>query len=260
MGLFTQWDAEKFDDYVDTLLANGFTELRIDVPDYNTPIMAERKEAYLSAIAKGAKVIWGVSSNPTTITAANWSDFRQAILDAATWAQANGVYEFQIGNEEENHVDGTTMTITQIITNLRGVATDVKAIFTNGNVSYSTDLDEYTKWTAGGKGDLDILALNIYLGGNGSFNDNWKTGIDAMVSNYGVDGTYITEFGLSWSGLDDYSEDEAVQAAKLTEMIDYIKDSGITRAFFFTWVGDTYGVLKDDQSYRQLWNSLLNSD
>ena len=64
-------------------------------------------------------------------------DFRQAILVAAQWAQDNGVFEFQIGNEEELHVDGTTMTAAQIRANLRDVATEVKAIFTNGNVSYS---------------------------------------------------------------------------------------------------------------------------
>ena len=53
----------------------------------------------IRTIAKGVKVIWGVSSNSFnnadyTITAENWPIFRQAILDNALWAQNNGVYEF----------------------------------------------------------------------------------------------------------------------------------------------------------------------
>jgi hypothetical protein len=71
--------------------------------------------------------------------------------------------------------------------------------------------------------------------------------------------------GPSWSSLDDYSTDEAVQATAVTEMIEYIKDSGMTRALYFCYT-DPYwlpgfGVMKDDGTYRLLWSqALLNSD
>jgi len=253
--------------YVDTLLANGFTELRIDIPDYqNTAWLAHSKATLPGIIAKAAKVIWGVSSNTYnnsdyTITAGNWPAFRQAILDAAQWAQDNGVYEFQLGNEEEYHVDGTTMTVAQIITNLKSIATDVQEIFINGNVSYSCRQESIDDWITAGKGDIDILACNIYMGGDGYYGGNkWKTDINKLVNAFGADGTYITEFNLSWSSLDDYSTDETVQATALTEMIEYIKDSGITRAFYFAWKGDDFGVVKDDETYRLLWSqALLNT-
>ena len=46
--------------YVDTLLANGFSELRIDIPDYqNTTWLSRSKSELPTIIAKGAKVIWG---------------------------------------------------------------------------------------------------------------------------------------------------------------------------------------------------------
>lgn len=45
------------------------------------------KAMIIRTIAKDAKVIWGVGSNETIITAENWPSFRQAILDAAQWAQ-----------------------------------------------------------------------------------------------------------------------------------------------------------------------------
>ena len=253
--------------YVDTLLANGFTELRIDIPDYqNTSWLASSKAILPGIIAKGVKVIWGVSSNnynneDYTITAENWPIFRQAILDAAQWAQDNGVYEFQLGNEEEFHVDGGTMSGIQIITNLKSVATDVQAIFTNGKISYTCAYDYIPNWISVGKGDIDILACNIYMGGDGYYGNNkWKSDITKLVNAFGADGTYITEFNLSWSSLDDYSTDEEIQAAALTEMIEYIKTSCMTRAFYYTWKSDEFGVVKDDGTYRLLWNqALLNS-
>ena len=251
--------------YVDTLLANGFTELRIDIPDYqNTSWLASSKASLPGIIAKGAKVIWGVSSYETTITSTNWPTFRQAILDAAQWAQNNGVFEFQIGNEIEGHHDGT-ITDAQVRDNLKSVATEVQAIFTRGNISYSCEEDSIASWASIGKGDIDILALNVYMGGKGVYDSGtWKTQITNMINAFGVDGTYITEFNISGTSLDDYSEDEAVQAAAVTEMIDYIKASGMTRAIFFTW-HDTgsfdLGVVKDDDTYRLLWSqALLNTE
>ena len=138
MGMFTAWDNSVMDSYISTLMANGFDQLRIDIPSYqDTEWLEASKRGVINAVSKGAKVIWGVSSNKYddssyTITASNWPNFRQAILDAAVWAQENGVYEFQIGNEEEYHIDETTMTEVQIIENLKDVATEVQSIFTNG--------------------------------------------------------------------------------------------------------------------------------
>src|SRR5665648_373954 len=155
---FTAWH-DHINDYADTVNVNG------------------SKAAVIAGNVKGLKFIWGVSSNPTVITAENWVNFRQAILDAAQWAQDNGVYEFQLGNEEEFHVDGTTMTVAQIIINLKSVATEVKAIFTSGKVSYSCWQGSIDDWIAAGKGDIDILASNIYMGGDGYYADDWKTSI-----------------------------------------------------------------------------------
>jgi len=256
MGIFS---TSSFDDYVDILLTNGITQLRIDIPDYqDTSELAQSKEAVTKAVEKGVKVVWGVSSNPGddpdyTITAANWHTFRQAILDAAAWAQANGVYEFQIGNEEEYHNDNTTLTDAQLIINLKSVATDVQAIFTRGNVSYtSTDLDVQGWWHDAGRGDIDILAWNVYSNQYG-----WETALTNMISWWGADHSYITEFSLSYLGLDSYSTDEAVQAAGIVSMIEDIKAAGITRAFFFCWQTNEFGVLKSDGTYRLLWNQAL---
>jgi hypothetical protein len=92
----------------------------------------------------------------------------------------------------------------------------------------------------------------------------WKNYIDTLVSAFGADGTYLTEFSINTNGVEYYSADEAVQAAALTEMIDYIKASGITRAIYYCLKDDGayhFGVVKADGTYRLLWNqALLNSE
>ena len=108
--------------------------------------------------------------------------------------------------------------------------------------------------------------MNIYKNGDGFYSENWKIYLTNMVNAFG-NGTYMTEFNPSYISLDDYSTDEAVQAACVAEMIEYIKASGIERALFFNyyddprpWCPEGFGVLKTDDNYRLLWNqALLNS-
>ena len=264
MMVFPTYSTSKFDSYVDTLLANEFTELRMSSDWQNWGADTVLISAVISAITKGAKVIWVVQSGSVTLTSSNWDDYADAILAAAQWAQDNGVFEFQLGNEEEMHNDDTTLTDVQLRINLKFLATDVQEIFTNGNISYSCSQNSVDSWIAIGKGDIDILASNIYMGGEGSYGNSWKTAITNLVNVFGADGTYLTEFGPSWSSLDDYSTDEAVQATAVTEMIEHIKASGMTRALYFCYTNpgwlSGFEVLKTDGTYRLLWNqALLNS-
>jgi hypothetical protein len=265
-----------FDSHVDDLIANNITDLRVDIPNYqDTTWLAQSKAAVIRAVAKGARVTWGITSNSYsnpayTISAANWPTFRQAILDAAAWAQANGVYEFQLGNEEELHNDDTTMTDAALQADLKAVATDVQKIFTNGNVSYTTTGDWFMgMWHTLGRGDIDILAFNMYLNqydANPSGTDRYvnlatdlaglQTTLANMISWWGADHTYITEFNLNYIDLNHYSTNETTQASAISSMIDYIRAAGVTRADFFCYINDLYGARKADGTYRQLWDIL----
>ena len=257
----------EYEEYIDDLIAYDFTKMKIFPPKYyGVDEIAEAKVAVLYAVGKGIDVTWGYCRGVPDITADSWVDYRAGILEAAQWAQDNGVFEFRLGNEDLANVDGVTKTAAQLLIDFKSVATEVQAIFTNGNISYACRSDFIDDWIAAGKGDIDILASNVYMGGNGNYDDNWMNLITNLVNAFGVDGTYLTEFGPSWSSLDDYSTDEAVQAAAVTEMINYIKVSGITRAFFFCYANpywfaeNQFGVLKADGTYRLLWDSLLNSN
>jgi hypothetical protein len=260
MCLYPWWDTDICDAQVDTLLANGFTELRFNAMSWLWPEYDKMaKAAAIRAIAKGAKVIWGNGPNSQIITASNWASYRTTTLDLAQWAQDNGIFEFQLGNELEYSVDNTTMTWNQLVANIKVLATDVQAIFTRGNVSYTCGQLHISRWVSAGKGDLDILASNIYRK-TGSGDKPWMNYIDSLVSTFGPTGTAITEFGPHGDSLDAWSTDETVQSVATNEMLDYIKASGITRAFYFTY-GYRYefGCLKSENGpYRLLWNTLTS--
>jgi hypothetical protein len=334
MGIFSTDTPSVFDGYVDTLLTNGFSELRVDIPNYqNTSWLEKSKGSVKRAVAKGVKVVWGVSSynisHPEyTITTENWPAFRQAILDNARWAQENGVFEFQLGNEEEMHIwrhpvsivrtnniatatfeedhgftsanpviiwggnpsdfnaysaepvvitvtgpktftypsagsDGSVsnprgtfignMAEATIQANLKAVASEVQGIFTRGNVSYTASCSYFMdKWHALGRGDIDVIAANVY-----SNQSSWQEVVSNIVNWWGPEHTYITEFNLNYKSLSDYSNDENQQAAGLDSMIEYIKASGITRAYYFCYSDSKFGILKGDGTFRSLWNNAI---
>lgn len=331
MGLFSTSNTSLFDAYVDDLLLNKIEYLRVDIPNYQDAVnLAQSKAAVIRAIAKGAKVIWGVSSNvydnqAYAITIAKWPTFRAAILSAAQWAQDNGVYEFQIGNEEESHIGymceaGTMVRVSNVVTVttpvahgfdgehdiyignsgvesmdgtfsitvdnattfhytaagddgantatadvgdldvgdlralLKSVFTEAQTVFTNGKISYTCADFTIDDWVAAGKGDVDILASNIYRGT--SVATTWRTRIDALVAGFGAENTYLTEFSLNSTSLDTYSTDEEVQATAISEMLDYIKAAGITRAHYFYYLGNSFGALKANGVRRKLWDVL----
>ena len=127
-------------------------------------------------------------------------------------------------------------------------------------MSYGNSCEFLSNWLTEGRGDIDQLSWMIYIDEE---NDVWKNNVDAVVAAFG-NHTYINEFNLDSGGYMHYSEDEAVQVVLITEMIDYFKASGITRAFFFCYTDSSglsgFGAMKDDGTYRLLWSqALLNS-
>ena len=87
INIVSHWLPEIFDAQIDSVLAAGFTEIRIDIPDWDYPSDIDKDHIMVPrAVAKGAKVIWGVSSNKDNnpvyaITSSNWPAFRQAIVE-----------------------------------------------------------------------------------------------------------------------------------------------------------------------------------
>lgn len=320
-------DMDQADQYLDELKARGFTTIRVSLRDYaNATELANSKLVVAKVVSRGMNAIWGISSNPTKITSTTLAAYHAAVLSAATWAQANGVYEFQIGNEEEWHTtyevfspnvvrlnnvvtvttsvphlfNGTrqveinsswrseinglkditvtganTFTFTQagenmsdtyiqcrdvaladLRTELRTIATEAQAIFTRGNVTYSVANDYAAAWITDGKGDLDLLGLNVYLS-----NTTYKTTITNLITAFTASGCYITEFNAHVTALASYSTNEDKLAAGIGGLLDYIQDAGYTRAAFFKYEDANHGckpTLNGD--FHLFWNNLTTNN
>ena len=204
---------------------------------------------------------YDVSINPSNMA----GTFDINVIDAThfsyTAAGANG--------SNISDVRVTDLPVASLITNLKSLATEVQAIFTNGNVTYTPAYPWFSDWIAAGKGGIDKIGGNIYQDNEwykeGDFFSNyWKDEIDDLIAAFGTDGMYISEFNLSAADIDNYSADETVQAGAVADMIDYIRSQGVTRADFYCWkdyVGEgNFGVTKTDGTYRELWNVLTGTD
>ena len=247
-----------YESFIETLLSKNYDTIRTSLRNYtDTSQVSVTKQHVGLNSSHGLRSVWGISANALTST--TWVNYRLAVLDAALWAQNNSVYEFQIGNELENSIDGVTLTADQLVINLKDLATDVKKIFNIGKVSYSfgASAANIARWIAAGKGDLDLLAFNLYRGSVAPFNSDWEGFIDDMYAEFTED-TYISEFNLSSTSLASWSADQATQRSGLTEMINYIIESGIKRASFFTFYSDTLGCRTGAGVYKEIWTYILS--
>jgi hypothetical protein len=272
------WDEDNYDKYFDGLLAAGFEWIRIGGADATeTANVAQTQIAALAAKNKGFKVIFCVNASEHTLTAANWNAHATAVKGYATWAENNSMDEFCFGNEEENHNDKVTLTNAQVRTNIRALATEVQALYTIGDVTYSNAIwgqdesDILANWISEGKGDIDQIGWFCYRDlGDPDF-DYWMSTIDDITAEWTPDEAYISEFNLDSGGYEWWADkfpelgDEEGEAIGITELIAYLRSKGISRAFFFYhtdpgWYGaDAYECLKEDDTYRLLWWSLLDS-
>jgi hypothetical protein len=255
MNLNDYTDTSLLDIDLDELKKARYYEIRANLASYIAGAQQTRSMNSVSHItSRGLKAVWGLTAG--SLDAATWVDYRVAVLAAAAWAEANGVDEFQLGNELDGKVDGITLTVEQLRENLKSLATEVKAIYKRGKVSYSTFY--YNEWIAAGKGDIDIISLNVYKGtvlGMG-----YKTQINLLIDAFGLDGFNITEFSISAITLDTYSTDEKAQAAGVLEMIEYIKSKDVKDAYFFSSRDDRWGYKKLSGQHRKIWDVLKTAN
>lgn len=237
MNLYRSSDLSLLEPDLDELKAANFKTIRATLGNLEGPVQV------LEINKRGLNAIWGLTFSGV-LTAAEWLDYRDEVLIAAQWAQDNDVYEFQLGNELENKVDGTTLTEAQLLLNLKSLATEVQAIFTRGNISYSTYGSYLTSWSVAGKGDIDIISSNVYKSGN-----DWITEISSMIAAFGITGYSISEFNSA-------SLDENIVKSDVQIMIDYIENSNISTACFYNARDEQFGYKNLSGRYNKVWEVL----
>jgi len=219
----------------------------------------------------GFYVIWGVSTLPGTGSADDWETYSANVInfvtDLATRSQSCS--EFQIGNELELHVDGTTLTKEQLRANIRSLSTAVQEILTREYISYTCYCpNDARKWVAEGLGDLDYLGMNFYgnVYNNGAMlkRNYFNSGdFEHVVEAFG-DRVRITEFNLDADNDDINSLSSSDKVRYMRQIYNDIKKSGVHSAYLFQYRGfkdmsDEFAVQLLDGTTQPYFNVLTTN-
>lgn len=216
------------------LQEHGFDHVRLNIIRYNTSqaaINAWRGYTRLALDMGFKKVIWGFGAG-TGLTASNYGNYASGILGQAAWFQAQNDprLEFQIGNEEELHHDAS-LPNGPLRVNLRTLATQVKAIYTIGPISYSSSIftgNEISAWKNEGLGGLDRIGFNLY----GSDNV-FKNSAEAIVSSFGGKG-YVSEWGTN-NGYIDFNN-EALYQQVINKRRRMLINAGVEEMYYYNYM------------------------
>lgn len=238
---------------------SGFTKVRLNIIRYNVSqagLMAWRGYTQ-EALKQGfSHVIWGFGTG-TGLTASNYNDYANGILEQARWFQAQNDprLEFQIGNEEELHHDASISNAT-LRANLRQLSTEVKKIYTVGPISYSSSVfvgNEIQLWTNEGIGELDRIGFNLY-GSEFGFRMN----ATAIKNNFGNRG-FISEWGTD-NGFQDF-QNEDIFTRRIINRKRILTGLGVDSYYYnFMESGNRWGVKMYPVTgdFRTVWPHLID--
>jgi hypothetical protein len=256
------WEADATE-----LLSIGISKVRIHIPAI---VDQYWRDCAIYFKSRGFYVIAGITEG-STLTAANWDTYATKVVDEATYAQANSMCdEFLIGNELHYKIDGTTLTQAQLRTNLKTLATSVKAVF-SGYVTYSFDTngEPVTGWVAEGRGTIDYLAYNAYneyvqVGNNGYIWERQTTNnVPGLIAEFG-DNFYISEFHIDSSSAEIGALQNDTIYTTYRRMYKMLYDYGASRIYAFGWVGfkhqgdDNFSMKTIAGNYNDVWNVIKN--
>lgn len=209
----------------------------------------------------GFSVTWGPSmlSGVTqgNLTAALWSNYHDSCVAEASYLQSQGIilWDFEVGNEMELFVDGTTLTTTQLRANIRQLATDVKAVY-SGTVSYGASLGAGGghNWALDGTlGGLDTLSIHPYgtvTSASSVTFSNVETLVDSVVTAFGSK-AYASEFNVDGLSPNVALLSPSAASAAMQSFLSYLQGTGMPVAIIYMWTG----WLNMDNQFAQLYTN-----
>lgn len=232
--------------------------------------------------AAGFWVSWGPSGlsgadTAGSFTATNWTQYHAAVIADATYMQSQGIAlgVYELGNEMEALMDGTTITIPQFIVNMAQLATDVKAVYSLSPIGYSCydyNSTTYNQWITNGLGGLDYLGVhpysNINAGGRGlslgGYQNIQYPNDSKVLYKFGSNHCYVSEFGLEATDAYLQSMPKYLQVAMMRDRWAYLKNMGFTQSMVYTYVGylnadNQFAMLDMNGQYELMWDPLVQN-
>lgn len=291
LGLNYKADETNWDSDIAYFRSIGLTKLRMHLPAVESPWSAgtnngNGNNAYWRECSKyfadrGFEVTWGLALlhpvyDDGTMTLTNWNSYAACVLAEATYLISQGIrlWCFEISNEIDSKVDGSTLTADSLITNQKALATSIKALSgwtalgtKVGVAMYDHNGVTYDKWIAAGRGAMDILALHPYGNVHNSGKSLSMGGYSALQKMFTAFGTnaIVDEFNLDAGYPNILTIPDETQVNRLRERYALIKSIGFTRADFYTWVGylnvnDDFALKQNSGDFRSMWDVLLTDN
>jgi hypothetical protein len=216
-----------------TLKAANITCLRLAYYTFN---FAPSESLALFAQSKGFSVILGGgwwANGSSVISPSNLATYTSEVMQQAAWAQANGIPQMSLGNEQEYYLNG--ITDSQWASYITGLAAQVKTVY-SGKVSYETSGDFADEWATQSLGSLDLLGVNLYCGYQ--CNLNYAT---ELINHFGASHVYISETNCDMTNVASCSNDASHAAEVEGDAVQLLK-LGIPEYYFAYSGGSADGV------------------
>lgn len=194
------------------IVYNGFNDAQAEA----LAVFARRRGFY---VISGGE--WGM------LDPAQLPQYREAVLRQAKWAQANGIAQFSVGNEQEDRLKDISES--QWARDVVAMAAAVHQVFF-GTVSYETPRNRATAWTRVDLGALDLLGLNMY--------DGFAADARALSDNiaaHGVRHVYVSETNCGFNSVAACTTDSGLAAETQGDLLRLIRDYPQTAFYLYTW-------------------------
>ncbi len=188
----------------------------------------------LLAKSKGMSVIMGGDSEE--IYRSDFAKYDREMISGAKWAQANGIPQISIGNEQEYELGDVSQD--EWVEHLKSLAAQVHTVY-SGKVSYETSSDFLPLWKRHGLGSIDLIGLNNYCG----YGCNGSRIADA-VKVFGYGHVYVSETNADMeTGL--YDSDLAHAARVNGDLMALLKIYPVPM-YYFTYSTSPSGGMVDN--------------
>lgn len=183
------------------------------------------RELALRAKAAGMYVIVGGTWD--TLDASELAAYDAKALGQAKWAQANGIPQLGIGNEQEYRLSGITQAQWQ--QHVLELAAKVRQVY-SGKISYELSSDHLGTWYAGGLGSLDLIGLNAYCGLACN-----ESRLKSAVQAFGTDHVYVSETNSDMN-TGKYNTDQAHADALKQDLLVTMQHFPGIRFYYFAFI------------------------
>lgn len=216
------------------LKQQGIIGVRVAMAPFDNATVVLTQQIALEAKRYGFVTTWGVGVGTPNVTRARWDAFLASFLVYAEWARRNDIDYLAIGNEEELKVDGTSLTASTVRSDIKGLASTLKALHPI-KVIYATDQNNMVNWSD--TGALDQIGFNIYGPGVVGF----QNAMNQLITNPKA---IVTEWSTA-EGIDDsltgVNGSDATWATVLKTRRDLLNASKVPH-YIFALRGGSFGI------------------